>query len=114
MTVCEVRSHDGIMIVSLPRSVDHVAAMTLEKELLNYIACQPKSLLCDMSGTTYVSSSGLRSFLVIAKKAKVAGIHFGLFSFTPFVNHVFDMSGFKTILAIYETEDAAVRAASAW
>jgi anti-sigma B factor antagonist len=102
------------MIVSLPLSVDHVAAMALDNDLRNYLAQKPVSLICDMSGTKYVSSSGLRVFLNIAKTAKVSGIHFGFFSLTPFVAHVFDLSGFRALFAIYPTEEDAVRAASAW
>nr|WP_319376022.1 STAS domain-containing protein [uncultured Methanoregula sp.] len=114
MALCNVRTRDKILIVSLPLSVDHVAAMALEKELRTYLAQKPASLLCDMSGTTYVSSSGLRIFLTMAKMAKVSGIHFGFFSITPFVDHVFKLSGFKALFAIYPTEEDAVRAASAW
>ncbi|MFA4860913.1 STAS domain-containing protein [Methanoregula sp.] len=114
MALCEVRTHDNILILTLPLSVDHVVSMTLKTEIQGYIAQKPKSILCDMSQTRYVSSSGLRVFLLIAKEAKVAGIHFGLFAITPFVDHVFGVSGFKALLAFYDSEDAAVRAAMRW
>ena len=112
MALCAAREHDGILIVSLPDSVDHVAALTIEKEFREFVARQPKALLCDMSGTKYVSSSALRIFLATAKAAKGAGTHFGLFSPTSFVDHIIDVSGFAALFPIYDTEEAAVRAVS--
>ncbi len=77
MALCRVRSRDGITIAALPPTTDHVAAMTLEKELRELAAREPKALLLDFSGTKYISSSGLRVFLQLAKRAKASGIPFG-------------------------------------
>ncbi|MGA2160938.1 MAG: STAS domain-containing protein [Methanoregula sp.] len=114
MALCTLREKGNCLIVTLPVSVDHVEAMTLEKELREYVARQPKALLCDMSGTKYVSSSGLRVFLAIGKMAKTSMVHFGIFSLTKFVDHIFSMTGFTQVIAIYDTEEAAVRAVSKW
>jgi anti-sigma B factor antagonist len=112
MALCAVRTKGEILIATLPVSVDHVEAMTLEKELREYVAREPQALFCDMSGTKYVSSSGLRVFLAIGKMAKASHVHFGIFSITKFADHIFSMAGFTPLFAIYDTEDAAVRAVS--
>jgi anti-sigma B factor antagonist len=112
MGLCTVREQDGILIVVMPTSIDHVAALSLEKEFREFVARQPKALLCDMAETKYISSSALRIFLETAKAAKSTGMHFGLFSLTPFADHIMSVSGFAALFAIYDTEDAAVRAAS--
>jgi len=110
ITLCAVRTKGEIIIVTLPVSLDHMAAMTLEKELREYVARTPRALLCDLSGTRFLSSSGLRVLLVIGKLAKADGIRFGRFSLTKFVDRIFSMAGFTRLFAIYDTEDAAVRA----
>jgi anti-anti-sigma factor len=112
MALCEVRTRGEITIVTLPTMIDHVAAMTLEKELRELVARQPKALFCDCAGTKYISSSALRVFLIIAKMAKAAKVHFGVFSLTHFVDHIFSVSGFASLFTIYDTEDSAVKAAS--
>jgi len=112
MGLCTIREQDGILIIVMPDSIDHVCALGLEKEFREFVARQPKALLCDMSGTKYISSSALRLYLETAKAAKSTGMHFGLFSLTPFADHIITMSGFASLFAIYDTEDAAVRAAS--
>ncbi|MFA5331055.1 MAG: STAS domain-containing protein [Methanoregula sp.] len=112
MTLCTLRESGNSLIVGLPAHIDHVEAMTLEKELREYILREPKALFCDMSGSKYISSSGLRTFIAIGKLAKASHVHFGVFALTKFVDHIFSMTGFTQIIAIYDTEDAALRAVS--
>lgn len=112
MGLCTIREQGKTLIVSLPESVDHVAAISLEKEFREFVARQPEALLCDLSGTKYVSSSALRIFLETAKAAKRSGIDFCLFSPTSFVTHIIDISGFASIFPLYDTEEAALRAIS--
>jgi anti-sigma B factor antagonist len=110
MGLCTVHEQGDALIVTLPESVDHVAAIGLEKEFREFVARQPKALLCNLSETKYISSSALRIFLITAKAAKSSGIHFGLFSPTTFVDHIIDVSGFSSIFTIYDSEEAALRA----
>jgi len=112
MALCTVREKGEISIAALPLNVDHVAAMTVEKELRELAFREPRALLLDLSGTKYVSSSGLRVVLLLAKMTEAAGIPFGVFSLSPFVDRTFSMSGFAKVISIYDTEDAAVRAVS--
>ncbi|WP_292370480.1 STAS domain-containing protein [Methanoregula sp. UBA64] len=112
MGLCGARTKNGIIIVSLPEHIDHVEALSLEKELREYVAREPKALLCDMSGTKYVSSSGLRVFLATGKMAKAAGVRYGFFGLTKFVDHIFLMSGFWSLFSLYDSEESAVRALS--
>ena len=112
MTLCGVRTIGEITIVVMPLQIDHVAALTLDHELRELAAREPKALLCDFAPTKYISSSGLRIILKTAKTVKAAGGHFGIFSTTPFVDHIFAMSGFLQVVSIYDTEEAAVRAVS--
>ncbi|MDP3395477.1 MAG: STAS domain-containing protein [Methanoregula sp.] len=110
MTLCEVRTVGEITIVVMPLQIDHVAALTLDHELHELAAREPKALFCNFSQTKYISSSGLRIILKTAKTVKADGGHFGIFSLTPFVDHIFTMSGFSKVFFIYENEEAAIRA----
>jgi len=91
-------------------SVDHVIAAEIGTELQAYIALKPTALLCDLSGAKYVSSSALRAILNAGKNAKTAGIRFGVFGLSKFADHIFAMTGFTKIIAIYDTEEAALLA----
>ena len=110
MTLCEVRTREDITIVLMPLQIDHIAAMTLEHELQEIVLDKPVGLLCDFSQTKYISSSGLRILLLVAKAVKSGGGRFGVFSTTPFVDHIFAVSGFTQLFSVYRTEEEAVRA----
>jgi anti-anti-sigma factor len=97
----------------MPSQIDHVTSTGLELELREVVARVPKAVLCDFSQTSYISSSGLRVFLLIAKMMKDSGGKFGIYSLSPFVAHIFGISGFSQIVPIYESKTAAVRAVSA-
>jgi len=110
MALCTLREKENCLIVTLPQTIDHVIAPDVEKELQGYVTLRPKALLCDMSGAEYLSSSGLRVILAVAKTAKLSGVHFGVFALTKFVDHLFSMTGFAQIITIYDTEESALRA----
>ena len=110
MALCTIRQKGNITIAALPPQIDHVAAIEVEKELRELVLHAPKAILLDFSKTEYVSSSGLRVFLLLAKITQTARISFGVFSLTKFVDHIFAISGFMKVLPVYENEDAAVRA----
>jgi len=112
MTLCGVRTIGKIVIIAMPAQIDHVAALTVEHELREPVSRGPQAMLCDFSATEYISSSGLRVLLATAKSVKAAGGHFGVFSLTPFVDHILTMSGFANLFTIYDNEKAAVREAS--
>lgn len=110
MPLCGVRTSGDIITVVMPNQIDHVVALSLEHELREFAARGPRALLCDLSPTEYISSSGLRVLLATAKTVKASGGHFGVFALTPFVDHIFTLSGFAQVFSIYDTEEAAVKA----
>ncbi|OPY38996.1 MAG: STAS domain protein [Methanoregula sp. PtaU1.Bin051] len=112
MALCTVQNEGGIALVVMPLQIDHVTSTGLEAELKEIMAKVPKAILCDFSQTKYISSSGLRVILLIAKLNKETGGTFGLYSLSPFVAHIFGISGFSKIMPIYESKDAAVKAVS--
>lgn len=64
-------------------------------------------VVIDMAGVEYVSSAGLRSLLVAAKRARSEGRSLGIAALTPVVREVFEISGFATIIPTHaRVEDA--------
>lgn len=68
----------------------------------------PTRLIVDLSGVQYVSSAGLRVFLMIAKKLQKTQGKLVLCSMGPMVRDVFDIAGFSKILQIESDRPAAV------
>jgi stage II sporulation protein AA (anti-sigma F factor antagonist) len=58
----------------------------------------------------YVSSAGLRSFIIFAKHARAKNRMIALCGMHEDVTEVFEISGLLGLFAIYDTTDAAVAA----
>jgi len=97
-------------VLSLTGRLDSVSAGPTEAAILAEIAEGASRLVLDCSGLTYVSSAGLRVFLVVAKRMKEIGGRVVLTGLAPSVKEVFAISGFLQILTVRESRDEALEA----
>ncbi len=88
--------------------LDFGAAAGLQQQLEEVIAQKPAALVVDCAQLEYVSSAGLRVFLVAARAAKAASIPFVACGLQASVREVFDVSGFTRILEIHADTAAAL------
>lgn len=103
------RTSNDVHIVAFGGSLDSGTSPEAQKALDEVVAGAKKVLL-DFSGLDYISSAGLRVLLGAAKKLKSSGGSFGMFGLNQSVKEVFEISGFATILAVYQTEAEALAA----
>jgi serine/threonine-protein kinase RsbW len=68
----------------------------------------PQALIIDCSALDYVSSAGLRVFLLAARAAQRAGIPFALCALKPPVREVFELSGFSRIISVHADRAGAL------
>lgn len=99
LEVREERRDAGLLVSPVGRA-DSNTSGDFERLLLAK-AAEPR-LVVDLSGLEYVSSAGLRVFLMLAKKVKASGGRLVLCSLSPSVRQVFDLAGF-TALFVVET-----------
>lgn len=90
-------------VLALDARLDVNSASELEKKGLELVASGEKRFILDMSQLNYISSAGLRSILVIGKKAKANGGQLVLCGLEGIVKEVFEMSGFDSFFKAYET-----------
>ncbi len=96
--------NDGNLLVVKPvGKLDSVHGPDLEKAILGALERGDRNLLLDMSEVTYISSRGLRVFLLGAKKAKAEGGKISICALQEFVREVFDLSGFLTLFDVFES-----------
>ena len=74
--------------------LDTAAASTVEKELQSLADCSGHDIVLDCSQLEYISSSGLRLFLGVLKKAKAVGSRVYIKGLDGDVRSVFAMTGF--------------------
>ena len=66
----------------------------------------------DCEGLEYVSSAGLRVFLLAARNAQRAGLNFSVCALQNAVREVFELSGFSRVMAVHPDRAAALTAAA--
>jgi len=97
------------VVIHVTGRMDAVSSPDFEKAMDAWIEKGETTLVVDGSNLEYISSSGLRSVLIIAKKLKTREGRILLTSLTSVVKEVFEISGFSTIIPIYDSlEDAMV------
>lgn len=103
-----VSEHNGHTCVAIRGRVDTMTAGDFEAEISNVLEEGVSKLILDCSNLDYISSSGLRVFLVAQKKMMAKGGHLRLCCLKPEIKEIFDISGFSSIFSIYpDIEKAA-------
>jgi len=105
----EIKKGEKAVVVSLKGRMDAVTAPELEKKVGGLINEGANCFIINLGDLVYMSSAGLRVILVLAKKLKPGNGKLLISDLTGVVKEVFDVSGFATILQIYETEDEALK-----
>jgi len=99
---------DKGVVVSVTGRMDAVTSPDFEKEMDRWIEDGEILFVVDLKSLDYISSSGLRSILSIAKKLKARKGKILLASLKNVVKEVFEISGFSTIIPLYESLDTAM------
>jgi stage II sporulation protein AA (anti-sigma F factor antagonist) len=109
MVITEDRTAD-VLILGLSGKLDATTAKTFEDKILAEIEAGDRRLMIDLSRLDYVSSAGLRVFLVAAKRMRSKDGKIALCSLQDHVQQVFDLSGFSSILSIYASREDGIKA----
>ena len=96
-----VERDDNIKIVALDGQLDVSSSDNARDEV--------KPMIVNLEKCTYVSSSGLRALLMIAKTAKSKGIKLIYAAAIEEVLDVFEMTGFIKMLHCVPTIDDAIK-----
>ena len=101
------RTSNDIHIVAITGSLDSTTAPEAQKSLDAVVAGARKVAL-DFSQLDYISSAGLRILLGAAKQLRGKGGTLGMFGLNQSVREVFEISGFSSILSVYQSEAEAL------
>lgn len=101
----------GVALVRITGDLNTASSPELEQHLQGLVADGQRRLVLDLSAVRYVSSAGLRIFLIYAKQLAKDGA-FLLSGVTPVVRQVLDMTGFSNIIRIEPTAAEALQAAA--
>jgi anti-anti-sigma factor len=105
------RKEKNAVVVSVKGRMDAVSSADFEKELATLMAEGESTFIIDFGELDYISSAGVRSILIAAiaaKKLKAKEGYLSLCSLKDLVEEVFKISGFSSIIPIYESVNSAL------
>jgi anti-sigma B factor antagonist len=95
-------------VLRIKGRIDTVHSSVLENEVNQLFDNGEKKLVFNCAGMNYISSSGLRVFLVAQKKAMALKGKLLLCNMQPAIQEIFRISGFSNLFKIFETQEAAL------
>ena len=105
----DTRREENAIVVTVKGRLDAVTSPDFEKELTGLISEGGKVFIIDLGELHYISSAGLRSILATTKKLKEKEGKLLLASIKDVVKEVFEISGFGSIIPIYESTESALK-----
>jgi anti-anti-sigma factor len=100
---------EPITVLAVQGSVDSLTAEQLTRQLSEQVDAGRVRLVIDFSQVHYTSSAGLRSLLITLKASRSKGGDLRMAGVQPNVLGVLSMSGFTSIIKVFDTVDAAVQ-----
>jgi anti-anti-sigma factor len=98
-----------VAVVVLAGRMDAESSPEFDSVCAEHLKDGVTHLVIGMADLSYVSSMGLRSFLVVAKQCKSKGGGVFLCGMKGFVKEVFDMTNVTPLFRLFDTTDAAVK-----
>lgn len=103
------RTHvGGKVVLHVTGRMDAENAVLFERECESCISEGTTSLVIDLNDLKYVSSMGLRSFVVIAQKLRDKGGDLRICRLTGLVRQVFEITRLNQVLLLHDSLESAL------
>jgi anti-sigma B factor antagonist len=107
MEITERKTAD-IVTLSLSGKLDTTTAKAFEEKILGQIESGYRRFVIDLAQLDYVSSAGLRVFVLAGRRLSRANGKMVLCGLKDPVKEVFDIAGFSSIFSVYGSHDEAI------
>ena len=96
------------LVIEVKGRLDAVTSPKLEEECQGLIDQGEKAIIMDLGGVDYISSAGLRTILILARKLNGSGGQIRFCGLRGMVQEVFSISGFNTLFPIFPSVTEAL------
>jgi anti-sigma B factor antagonist len=104
----QVRILDKIAILDCSGDVDLSSSPRLREALLAEIKAHCPSVLVNMSGVTYIDSSGIATLVEGLQLSRQTKTRFGLFGLRPNARSVLELARLHKVFTIFDKEEEAL------
>ncbi|MBL8516498.1 MAG: STAS domain-containing protein [Betaproteobacteria bacterium] len=108
--------HGTTRMLSVNGRLDQDNCEAFRAELAPFLqsaTSEPHHIVLDLSGLEYVSSAGLRCFMLAARQARGQDSRIVVAALQPMVAEIFQISRFDLVLKVYADVEAALTALAA-
>jgi anti-sigma B factor antagonist len=102
------REENGIAIVEIDGKMDTATSPAAQENFTTMINGGKTKILLNLAELDYLSSSGLRVILTLAKELEKVGGALRICNLNKVVQEIFDISGFSYILKVFPSESEAL------
>lgn len=103
-----VSSDRGAPVVAIKGEVDLYSAPQVRDAILGAAEQRPRALLVDLSGVSYMDSSGVATLVEGLQRSRGYGGRFLLFGLEPAIREVFRFARLEQVFEICETAEEAL------
>jgi anti-sigma B factor antagonist len=107
MEIVESRS-DGFLVLAFKGRLDANTANAAQEKVLLLIDGGETRLVADLAELVYLSSAGLRVFMIAAKRIQGVRGKIALCSLPETIQEIFDIAGLSALFPIYPGRDEAI------
>jgi len=104
----EAGKEKNMKIISLEGKMDAISAPEFEDQMGEWLEQGETSFIINLGEVNYMSSAGLRSILIVAKKLKEQDGKLIFVNLREEVQKIFRISGFSSMIPTYESLEAAL------
>lgn len=108
MNITETINGD-VCVVTLEGRLDNETTQAFQEKLSSIVDGGQTRLVIDMANLEYISSVGLRAFLLISKKLKPLNGKLVMARLQDHIKEVFDIAGFSSLFPAYPDVEEAIQ-----
>ncbi|MFC1591356.1 STAS domain-containing protein [Thermodesulfobacteriota bacterium] len=113
MSECSVSQDSGCTWIHIQGRVDSMTSPAIQQQVSATILDGARRLVLDMEKVSYVSSAGLRVFMLAQKQLQKAGGEILIYKISDAIREVFQLSGFDRIFTIVSSREEILPAGNA-
>lgn len=107
------KTYGDVLVLSPEGRIDHANSEEFRQALGPFVercSANAEHLVLDLAGVDYISSAGLRCFMIAEKQAKAQGGTIVVAGMQPVVNEIFEISRFTLVFETFASvRDALAR-----
>lgn len=99
-----------VLIISISGEIKGLGGREFHRRIFQEIQGQNSPIVLDLKGLTYISSMGLRSILLVAKRQQENKAKFAVCSLSGPMREIFEITCFDRIMSVLDSRSEAIAA----